>query len=77
MSKQETYLEKEIRAAIKASGLTIYRVAKVSGVSQPILCRFVNKKRGITLATASKLTQALGLELTQKKSKKAKRKPRR
>jgi len=68
MKKRETYLEKQIRAAFKQSGLTIYRLAKDSGVSQPVVSRFVNGKRGITLATASKLVETLKLELTAKKS---------
>ena len=68
MKKHETYLEKQIRAAFKKSGLTIYRLAKDSGVSQPVVSRFVNGKRGITLATASKLVETLKLELTAKKS---------
>lgn len=68
MKKRETYLEKQIRAAFKQSGLTIYRLAKDSGVSQPVVSRFVNGKRGITLATASKLVETLKLEVTAKKS---------
>ena len=67
MKKHDTYLEKQIRAEIRKRGLTIYRIAKDSGVSQPVLSRFMNAKRGITLATASKLVETLGLELKPKK----------
>lgn len=67
MTEHETYLEKQIRAAIKKSGLSVYRLAKDSGVSQPVLCRFVNRQRGITLATASKLVETLGFELISKR----------
>ncbi len=69
MKKQQTHLDKQIRAAFKRSGLTIYRLAKKSGVSQPVVSRFVNGRRGITLATASKLVNVLDLELVQKKRK--------
>ena len=69
MKEQQAYLEEQIRAAIKESGLTIYRLAKDSGVPQPVLSRFVNAKRGITLSTASKLAATLGLELVPKKPK--------
>ena len=62
-----TNLEQQLRSAVKDSGLTIYRLAKDSGVSQPVLSRFLNGKRGITLATAAKLANALGLELRPKK----------
>lgn len=67
MKRRETYLEKQIMAAIDKSGLSVYRLAKDSGVSQPVLCRFVNRQRGITLATASKLVETLGLELVPRK----------
>jgi len=69
MKRRGTYLENQIRAAIKNSGLSINRLAKDSDVSQPVLCRFVNGQRGITLATASKLVEILGLELVHKKRK--------
>jgi ribosome-binding protein aMBF1 (putative translation factor) len=69
MGMTETYLEKRIRTAIKKSGLSIYKLAKKSGVSQPVLCRFMNGKRGITLATASKLVDTLGLKLILGKKK--------
>jgi len=69
MQRTETYLEKQIMAAIDKSGLSVYRLAKDSGVSQPVLCRFINRQRGITLATASKLVETLGLELVQRKKK--------
>ena len=65
-----TYLERRLQEAFRQSGWSIYRLAKDSGVSQPVVSRFVNGKRGITLATASKLAEVLGLELVAKKGKK-------
>ncbi|HOI37360.1 MAG TPA: helix-turn-helix domain-containing protein [Bacillota bacterium] len=58
-----------MKAAIARSGLSVFRLAKDSGVSQPVLCRFVNGQRGITLATAAKLVEALGLELRPVRTK--------
>jgi len=69
MQRRKTSLENQIRTAIEKSGLSVYRLAKDSGVSQPVLCRFVNGQRGITLATASKLVETLGLRLVSKKDK--------
>lgn len=69
MATNQTYLEEQLKTAIAKSGLSVYRLAKDSGVSQPVLCRFVNGQRGITLATASKLVETLGLELVEKKRK--------
>ena len=74
MATNQTYLEKQLKTAIAKSGLSVYRLAKDSGVSQPVLCRFVNGQRGITLATASRLVETLGLELVEKKRKPKNRK---
>ena len=72
MKKRSAYLEDQIRAAFDESGMTVYRLAKDSGVPQPVVSRFINGKRGITLATASKLVAVLGLELIQKENKQKK-----
>jgi len=45
----------------------MYRLAKNSGVSEPVLSRFISGQRDITLTTASKITEALGLVLMPKK----------
>lgn len=67
MEKNAKYLEDEIRKAIERGRWTGYRLAKESGVSQAVVCRFINGQRDITLATASKLVKTLGLELKPKK----------
>jgi len=67
---KETCLEKELRKAIADSGYSGYRLAKESDVPQGVLSRFINGKRTITLATASKLAEILGLELRLAKSSK-------
>jgi plasmid maintenance system antidote protein VapI len=53
----------ELRKAILNSGKTEYRVAKDSGVAQPIVNRFLRGERGISLETAAKLCKYLGLHL--------------
>ena len=62
-------IEQTLRQALLDSGLSIYRLSKETGVSQPQLCRFVNGRRGITLETAARLAAALDLELCQKRRK--------
>ncbi len=52
-----------LRAAIVAAG-TVYRVAKGSGVSQPVLWRFLRGERGLTLDTVDKLAEFLRLDLS-------------
>lgn len=70
MDEKEGHLEKQLRGAIEASGLSVYRIAQKSSVSEGVLSRFMNRRRTITLATASKVAEALGLELVEKKRKK-------
>ena len=53
----------ELRGAILTCGKTEYRVAKDSGVPQPVLNRFLRGERGISLETAAKLAAYLRLHL--------------
>jgi plasmid maintenance system antidote protein VapI len=56
-------LQDALKAGIRQSNKTPYQLAKESGVSQPIISRFVNGERDIRLETADKLAAALGLKL--------------
>ena len=57
-------LPAKLRTAIRNSGKTVYRVAQESGVSHPVILRFLSGERDIRLATAEKLAAALGLTLS-------------
>ena len=59
-------LARQLRAAIRESGLSGNEIADRSGVSQSIISRFLRDERTIGLRTASKLAAALGLELRPK-----------
>ncbi|MBS3734003.1 MAG: helix-turn-helix transcriptional regulator [Phycisphaerae bacterium] len=52
-----------LRKAIRASGLTRYRISKESGVDQAALSRFMAGKTGLTSDTLDRLADILGLEL--------------
>jgi hypothetical protein len=56
-------LSRQLQSAIAATGESLYAIAKASGVAAPVLQRFVNGERGITLDTAGKLAAYLGLSL--------------
>lgn len=59
----ETKLRQAIGAAKKA-GRSYYDIAKASGVNYGVLHRFVTEERcNITIQTAGKLLEALGLEI--------------
>lgn len=56
-------LSATLKRAIEQSGLSNYKIWKLSGVSQSVLNRFTSGERDISLATASKIASALGAEL--------------
>jgi plasmid maintenance system antidote protein VapI len=58
-------LADSLKEAIQNSGLTAYRVAKMAGVTQPVIDRFTKGERGLTLETAGKIAQVLGYELVK------------
>jgi plasmid maintenance system antidote protein VapI len=54
-----------LRKAVLERGLTLYRVAKDSGVSYAALHRFVVHKRPVSMESLDKLCAYLGLRLTR------------
>ena len=58
-------LSEQLRQMILDSGLSVYRVAKDSGVPQPVLHRFVAGERDIYLETADRLTAYFGVKLSK------------
>lgn len=58
-------LSEQLRAAIVESGLSHYRLAKETGVSQPIITRFVNGTRSISLETADRIAGYFGMTLAK------------
>ena len=67
MAKTAKNIEDQLRQAIIKSGMSRYRLSKLTGVDDAVLCNFVNRKRSVTMTTAAKLAKALELELTPKK----------
>ena len=53
----------QLRAAIKASGLTHYAIGKLAEVAPSVLDRFVSGERDLKLATAARIAESLGLAL--------------
>ncbi len=54
-----------LRQLLKDRDESHYRMSKETGVSQPVITRFMNGDRGISLATAEKLAAYLGITFTQ------------
>jgi len=58
-------LQDQLRQAVEDSGLTLYRIAKDSGVAYQVLHRFARGERDLTLETASKLADYFGMRFTR------------
>lgn len=56
-------LSESLREQIVDSTLSVNEIAQRSGISQAVLCRFLNKKRTLRLDTADRLATYFGLEI--------------
>lgn len=70
-SKRKSFSE-QVRSAILDSGLTRYEIAKLSGVSQSALSRFIVDGRTMKLDTMDVLAETLGWSLNVTKQPKSK-----
>ena len=62
-------LERELKKAIKQSGLSLNEIARRSGLPSATICRFVNGQRTLTLRTGSKVAAIFGMRFTESKMK--------
>jgi plasmid maintenance system antidote protein VapI len=60
-------LQNQFKKAVEDSGLSLYAIAKGAGIAYPVLYRFVNGERDLTLETATKLADFFGMKLTRPK----------
>jgi hypothetical protein len=59
----------QLRRAVRESETTRYAIAKTTGISQAVLCRFVAGTAGMSLESIDELMDALGLEIRPRKRK--------
>jgi transcriptional regulator with XRE-family HTH domain len=64
MAKDQATLTGMLRAAIRRSGLTLYRIAKATDIDEGNLGRFARGDMSIRLDKADRLAAYLGLRLT-------------
>ena len=64
--QQAQPLTAEIRSAIADSGHGPYALAKLSGVDEAAIRRFVSRERSLSLESADRIASALGLQLVRK-----------
>jgi transcriptional regulator with XRE-family HTH domain len=72
MSDQPKDIIGRLKAAIEASGESRYALSCKSGVLQSAVSRFMSGERSLSLESAARLADALGLELRPKRSRKGK-----
>jgi transcriptional regulator with XRE-family HTH domain len=63
---REAGLVQKLRAAIQDSGLTLTQLSERACIALPLLTRFMRGERGLTLASAEKVCDALGLDLVKR-----------
>jgi DNA-binding Xre family transcriptional regulator len=67
-------ISSQLKAKIKATDATLYRIAKDAGVDWGTLQRFLDGSRAdIRISTVDKLCECLGLELQPKKKRETRR----
>jgi transcriptional regulator with XRE-family HTH domain len=65
MAKKRTpLLTDQLRQAIDDSGLTRYRIAKETGISESALAQFYNGHRGLSMEALNALGEFLQLKIT-------------
>lgn len=57
-------LREQLRAAIAASGMSRYRLAKLSGVGESSLSRFMAGSGGLSIDSIDRLWRVLGLRIS-------------
>lgn len=62
--KRTNLLTDQLRQAIDDSGLTRYRIAKESGISESALSQFYNGQRGLSMEALNALGEFLQLKIT-------------
>lgn len=60
---QPATITEQLRDTIRKSGKSLNSIAIESGVPNPVVVRFVNKKQGLSLLSADKLATYFGLAL--------------
>lgn len=66
MSKKKSTMTEMLRAAIRDSGLSAYRISKDTGLVVTSIIRFVEGETSLRLDKADVLAEYLGLELVRK-----------
>lgn len=67
MRRKKLNAEGQLRQAIINSKMSRYKISKLAGVTESQLSLFLSGKRTLTLTSAAKIAEVLGLELRPRK----------
>ncbi len=56
-------LQSQLRTAIRASGMTRYRIAKLTRLSESSISRFMSGKGGLSIGSLDRIWSVLGLRV--------------
>ena len=70
--KSRGRITRQVRAAIRASGLSQADLCRRAGLEEAALSRFLSEKTGLTLASVDRLAEVLDLDLVSRKPSKRK-----
>lgn len=71
MAKGKRKVSDQIRELIDGCGMTRYQLAKLTGIDQSALARFMSGERGLSTTALDSLGEVLGLEVIRRPSKRS------
>jgi transcriptional regulator with XRE-family HTH domain len=66
MGMKRVKLSDQIRAAVDASGMSRYRIAKELGIAESRMSTFMNRKSGLRLNVLDRLADLLDINIARK-----------
>ena len=73
LKRNKDGLNEKLRTLIETCGLSRYEIAKISGVSEAMLSRYVRRLRALNTVSAERIIDALEMEVIFRKRKGAKK----
>jgi len=67
VEKNRNTLSEQLKALILNANMSRYRIAKITGLTEAGLSRFVNGISGLSLDSIDKISDCLDLEITTRK----------
>ncbi len=69
MANRRKTMSDTVREAIKTCGVSRYRIAKETGITESSLSRFVASGKGLSVESLDTLFEYLGLDVVPRKAK--------